>query len=284
MKMCALLATKVLNRRRRYESIDIHAGSKPPPPLTAQECARRVAIQMRGGYCFIVVSAFSALLQTLGFTVSLHTAFCGDEDDPRIVSGDAWGDHVVLVAHLPCGYYIADVVRPLTVHSFWCAPILVIHCQHPCSSLLCFGNPLPASMRTVSQGLGTGPSELIPLEERIWYEGNPAHPFRYELQRRPEPGRWRLVNDPCAGFSGFTVKLDSSAASPTEFDSMHHRYWADPESSFVKRGPCALRVLADGSAYLRLIGRTLQRTRPASPNPATDNHGGSKLGFSVCRD
>ncbi len=76
-----------------------------------------MAIQRRGGYCFIVVSAFSALLQTLGFTVSLHTAFCGDEDDPRFLSGDAWGDHVVLVAHLPCGYYIADVVSQLTVPS-----------------------------------------------------------------------------------------------------------------------------------------------------------------------
>ena len=78
-----------------YENIDIHVGDKPPPPLAALECARRVAIQRRGGYCFIVVSAFSALLQALGYTVSLHTAFCGDEDDPRFLSGDAWGDHVV---------------------------------------------------------------------------------------------------------------------------------------------------------------------------------------------
>ena len=125
------------------------------------------------------------------------------------------------------------------------------------------------------QGLGTGPSELIPLEERIWYEGDPAARFRYELQRRPEPDRWRFINDSCAGFSGFTVKLDTSAASPSEFEPMHHRYWSHSESSFVRRGPCALRVLADGSAYLRLIGRTLQRTRPGVSSSATGNDGES---------
>ena len=107
--LAALLAAHV--DRVAYESIDIHAGgTRPPPSLTAIECANRVAVQQRGGYCFIVVSAFSALLQALGFSVSLHTAFCGDEDDPRFLSGDAWGDHVVLVAHLACGHYIADVV------------------------------------------------------------------------------------------------------------------------------------------------------------------------------
>ena len=63
----------------------------------------------------------------------------------------------------------------------------------------------------------------------------------YEMQRRPEPGRWRVVNDRVAGFSGFTVKLDSSAASPTEFDRMHRRYWSHPESSFIRRGPAVLR-------------------------------------------
>ena len=125
------------------------------------------------------------------------------------------------------------------------------------------------------QGLGTGPTELIPLEERTWYEGDASARFRYELQRRPETGRWRLINDRCAGFSGFTVKLDSSAASPAEFESMHHRYWNHPDSSFVRRGPCALRVLADGSAYLRLIGRTLQRTSP----PIGNRLGASKLAF-----
>lgn len=58
--------------RVAYESIDIHAGIAPPP-LTPLACAERVAVQRRGGYCFIVASAFSALLQALGFAVSLHT-------------------------------------------------------------------------------------------------------------------------------------------------------------------------------------------------------------------
>jgi hypothetical protein len=44
---------------------------------------------------------------------------------------------------------------------------------------------------------------------------------------------------------------------------MHHRYWLHPESSFVQRGPFALKISADGSSYFRLLGRTLQRTRPS---------------------
>ena len=44
---------------------------------------------------------------------------------------------------------------------------------------------------------------------------------------------------------------------------MHHRYWLHPESSFLQRGPFALKISADGSSYFRLIGRTLQRTRPS---------------------
>jgi arylamine N-acetyltransferase len=43
-----------------YENIDIHAG-RPAPPLAAAVCAERVALQQRGGYCFIVVPAFGAM-------------------------------------------------------------------------------------------------------------------------------------------------------------------------------------------------------------------------------
>ena len=131
------------------------------------------------GYCFIVVSAFAALLQALGFRCSLHSAACMDEDDPRLLSGDGWGDHVVLVAHMSEGHFVADV------------------------------------------GLGTGPSGLMRLEEHAWSEpasGGQAQ-FEYSLERRPEPGRWRFVNDGTASFSGFSVKLDTSAAAASEFDA-----------------------------------------------------------------
>jgi N-hydroxyarylamine O-acetyltransferase len=87
-----------------YENIDIKLG-RALPCIDQVSNVSRVAVLNRGGYCFIIVGAFAALLHSLGFTVSLHTANCGSEPVPAV----KWGDHVVVVVHLTEGLFIADV-------------------------------------------------------------------------------------------------------------------------------------------------------------------------------
>eukprot|EP00435_Cladocopium_sp_Y103_P010732 s1947_g2.t2 len=100
-----------------YENLDLQLR-RPLPPLCFEESVKRVA-KGRGGrltcreglrderksYCFLLVDAFAALLCSLGFRVSLHTATCSAVPEPEV----KWGDHVVLVVHLPEGPFIADV-------------------------------------------------------------------------------------------------------------------------------------------------------------------------------
>lgn len=90
--------------RIAYENLDVQL-QRARPPLSFEESVKRVALRGRGGYCFLLVDAFAALLCSLGFQVSLHTANCSDAPEPEA----KWGDHVVLVAHLPEGSFVADV-------------------------------------------------------------------------------------------------------------------------------------------------------------------------------
>lgn len=50
------------------------------------------------------MDAFAALLCSLDFRVSIHTAICGPEPECEAM----WGNHVVLVVHLEDAY-VADV-------------------------------------------------------------------------------------------------------------------------------------------------------------------------------
>jgi len=90
--------------RVSYDNIDIHAG-RPPPPLDFASAASRLATKGRGGYCFTAVSAFAALLHTLGFHVSLHTSAVGSDPPPA----EKWGNHVVLMVHFDSETYVADI-------------------------------------------------------------------------------------------------------------------------------------------------------------------------------
>mmetsp|Transcript_27153 Transcript_27153/g.68939 ORF Transcript_27153/g.68939 Transcript_27153/m.68939 type:complete len:353 (+) Transcript_27153:56-1114(+) len=101
--LTALLAAHV--DRICYENIDLKLG-KPVCALDPASSAARVALQRRGGYCFILVDAFAALLSSLGYTVSLHTSIC---EIVRPLQDEKWGAHVVAVVHLEDGAYIADV-------------------------------------------------------------------------------------------------------------------------------------------------------------------------------
>lgn len=88
-----------------YENIDIHCG-RQAPPLDAQASADRIANRKRGGHCFLTNDAFAALLQALGFQVSLHTSAITFQWPAR---ADEWGNHCVPVVHIEGKMYIADV-------------------------------------------------------------------------------------------------------------------------------------------------------------------------------
>lgn len=95
--------------RVAYENLDLYTedgGPAPLPPLDPCTSVERVALRCRGGYCFLLVDSFAALLLSLGFQVSMHTSGVGD--DP--LAEERWGNHVVLLVHFPDGRrFVADV-------------------------------------------------------------------------------------------------------------------------------------------------------------------------------
>ena len=77
-----------------YETFWIHLregwGTDPV------ESARRLATEARGGYCYQLNGAFSALLATLGYRVTRHVAGVHDPAGP---STGSLANHVALLAH-----------------------------------------------------------------------------------------------------------------------------------------------------------------------------------------
>jgi N-hydroxyarylamine O-acetyltransferase len=91
--------------RIAYETIGVHTG-EPPPPLDPRSSVERVVVHERGGYCFLLVDAYAALLVSLGFSVSLHCGGVG----PYPLPLERWGNHVVLLVHgLGDGPLVSDV-------------------------------------------------------------------------------------------------------------------------------------------------------------------------------
>ena len=90
-----------------YENLDLHTeGGFPTSVPTLSPHASAERMQQRGSYCFLLVDAFAALLCSLGFRVSMHTAGVGDDPLPN----EKWGNHILLLAHLNDGRtFVADV-------------------------------------------------------------------------------------------------------------------------------------------------------------------------------
>ena len=132
--LCSLNSAHV--DRICYETIGMHESAKgcPVPELSPLASAERVASkQARGGYCFVVVDAYAALLCTLGYKVSLHVGGVGDEP----FASERMGNHVVLLVH-----GLADPERPGAKPSAYVADV----------------------------GLGDGPSQPFRLANRRWSE------------------------------------------------------------------------------------------------------------------
>jgi N-hydroxyarylamine O-acetyltransferase len=88
-----------------YETVDICLGR--PPGIDAVDSARRV-VGGRGGYCFHLNGAFSALLMWLGVDVTRHVAGVQNRMTPEPVGPN--GNHLGLTVRLPDGSrWLVDV-------------------------------------------------------------------------------------------------------------------------------------------------------------------------------
>eukprot|EP01052_Picozoa_sp_SAG31_P025200 SAG31_NODE_2196_length_6219_cov_1.796569_1_plen_247_part_10 len=173
--------------RVAYENIDITL-KRPLASLHPDDCARRIAIDQRGGYCFLLVPAFCALLRFLGYKCSLHTAGC----TPVLpASSERMGNHVVLLVHLESGSYIADV-------GLGEATRLPMR--------LCTHKWVEGTDEVGAEGVGFQYSITKVYDESIESNGL---------------GRWEFTNDPSASFRGFSLDASTSAASVEAFSPYH---------------------------------------------------------------
>ncbi|WP_143587924.1 arylamine N-acetyltransferase family protein, partial [Streptomyces alboverticillatus] len=88
--------------RVAYENLDIHLGSATS--IDAAESVARI-MRGRGGYCFHLNGAFSALLTALGYDVTLHRA--GVQSTPEDPAG-ATGNHLALTVRLDGERWLVD--------------------------------------------------------------------------------------------------------------------------------------------------------------------------------
>lgn len=77
-----------------YETAWIHLDERWTVDL--EESVHRIATRGRGGYCFHVNGAFSVLLRSLGYDVTLHA---GGVHGPEGPTPDAIENHLVLLVH-----------------------------------------------------------------------------------------------------------------------------------------------------------------------------------------
>ncbi|WNV86958.1 arylamine N-acetyltransferase [Umezawaea sp. Da 62-37] len=86
-----------------FENLDVHLGAVVP--LDRAAILDKVVARRRGGYCFELNTAFGALLEALGFEVSLACAAIG----PRDAEEPLWGNHMALLVRVDGGTWVADV-------------------------------------------------------------------------------------------------------------------------------------------------------------------------------
>ena len=218
--------------RIAYETTGMHAGEEPPV-LDPHESARRLA-GGRGGYCFIIVDAYAALLTSLGFSVSLHVAAVAPEPVPRT----KWGNHVLLVVHALARAEEEDGGEAMYVSDV---------------------------------GLGDGPRAPFRIAEGSWHEpdgetdiiSQKSYRYSYALSRRRgvRGAEWRFTHDRSGSFEGFTFRLSSSCTGAHEFLPYHEHLWMSPSSPFRRAGVVAQRVTANG-VKLSLRNGAVRRVRP----------------------
>jgi len=211
-----------------YETIGITLGEAPVPSTQEDAAVERCSIQRRGGYCFLVVPAFAALLTRVGFKYSLHTAAVGTQP----IAASVWGNHVVLVVHLAeGGKWVADVglgdgpkrCFELVEHE-WVEDQMYRFSVQPVED----------------KPGGCGPPPPLP------------HVLNTTLYPRIT-GQWWFHHDPCGSFQGFLLDVSTSVASWREFQAYHEHYWQSPESNYAKSGLVVQRKCKQGVLILRSL-------------------------------
>ncbi|PRY45081.1 arylamine N-acetyltransferase family protein [Umezawaea tangerina] len=86
-----------------FENLDVHLDAVVP--LDRAAILDKVVARRRGGYCYELNTAFGALLEALGFDVTLACAAIG----PRDAEQPLWGNHVALLVRVDGGTWVADV-------------------------------------------------------------------------------------------------------------------------------------------------------------------------------
>jgi arylamine N-acetyltransferase len=90
--------------RVSYEALDIQLGT--PTSIEPAEAAARI-LRGRGGYCYHLNGAFSALLSALGFDVTWHRAAVQNRGvEPP---GVGWANHLALTVDLDGDVWLVDV-------------------------------------------------------------------------------------------------------------------------------------------------------------------------------
>jgi arylamine N-acetyltransferase len=174
-----------------YENIDIIRGC--PPGIDPEATARRF-VSGRGGYCYLLNGGFSALLASLGYSVTRHVGAVWRPGGMGNGSArEAWGRHLALTVALDGQDWFADVGLGDALYE----PV-----------------PIPDDRTT-------------PFE---FAQG----PFSYRLEASDEvPGAWRFVHDPVqASFTAMDFGPEPVAMA--QFEQRHSFLSTSPDSGFVR--------------------------------------------------
>ena len=179
-------------QRVPYETMWIHMGDLWTVDPT--ESSRRIATTDRGGYCYHLNGAFSALLASLGYNVQRHV---GGVHGPEGPDPTAFPNHLVLTVHdLP-------------------------------------SDSNPAGNWYVDVGLGDALYEPLPLRDGDFRQGPFSLALLQNAPDDiSRVGDWHMQRDPAGAFSG--MNWMSSAAVMRDFAERHLMLSTSPESNFAK--------------------------------------------------
>lgn len=248
-----------------YETLDI-TSRRPPPPLDTSSAVRRVLEDRRGGYCFELVGAFTALLRGLGYNVSLHHGVAGTEEDRDKVdwgwlggigrtgetSGEIEGSD---------GRNTEEASEGLAVGGP--PPSDPTHPNHVVAIVT-----LDNTRYVADVGLGDGPPRSFELKEGDWQ----LFGRTYHLKSLNGGAVWRWTHTTSGSFPGMDFASAPIRACEVGDDPLfqrkHRWYHADPTASFYKAGVVVYRMRRVDGAVLRLRGRTVTVIKGEAEEPA----------------
>ena len=174
-----------------YENIDIIRGC--PPGIDPEATARRF-VSGRGGYCYLLNGGFSALLASLGYSVTRHVGAVWRPGGMGNGSArEAWGRHLALTVELDGQDWFVDVGLGDALYE----PVSI-----------------PDDRST-------------PVE---FAQG----PFGYRFEASDEvPGAWRFVHDPTQE-SFTAMDFGPEPVPMSQFEQRHAFLSTSPDSGFVR--------------------------------------------------